>query len=289
MDLLCTLILYNADEYFDIIKKNIDIIMKNKGTKLLLIDNGNSDAFCKKLVEFVDNENIFYKKENQNIGPGGGFNDSMKIAIRKGYQYIYFIDQDSVINSQTINELKKEIKKNTQPFSFLASAVMTEDNKTLYYFRNKLSSDMSAYSIPKRIYTQEMKYEFNAGGYTGLLINLDIVEKNNVYINEKMIIDYDDYDFTYRLSLCEPGYLIPKSKILHPMKLTTSNLILRQWVRNYTLLAQINNNDFRRKQMRINYLYMIEHYSTNLFFKSIKLQLAKAPFFSRIISGLKRA
>ncbi|MDB1553433.1 glycosyltransferase [Latilactobacillus sakei] len=287
MEILCTLVLYNADEFFKSIVQNIEVIKRSKEVKLLLIDNGNSKEFKRKLKPLVDNRDIFYEEQSKNVGPGGGFNRALEIGIEKNYQYVYLIDQDSTIDDTTITELEKEIIGLKGKFSFLASTVMSEKGDILYYFRNNFTNNMSVYSVPERAYRKLSIYKINAAGYTGLLINLAIVQNKRIFINEEMVIDYDDYDFTYRLSLENPGYLVPESIILHPKKLEGSNLRIRQLIRNYTLLAKIKKGNFRRNQMRINYIKMIEDYGKNTMLKRMKIKLAGSKLLSRTVSKLK--
>ena len=101
--------------------------------------------------------------------------------------------------------------------------------------------------------------------------SFNTIDKYNLFINEDLFIAYDDYDFTYRLSLVEKGYVITDSFITHPNKRMKYNSLIAQFVFNY--LRQIPfKEDFRNIKAAKNYMYLVIKYGSS-FSKFIKLKL----------------
>lgn len=272
MNTIVILVTFNPGKYIDYVNDNIKTILEmNENVDFLLIDNSTEKQQITDLINKYKSEDHFkYIVNSSNKGPGSGFNQGIKYAIYHKYDYCYLVDQDSKVNKSSIEKLMNYAKYNIE-FSFLTSKVLSEsENKILNYFRVRFNNRMSYYFVNNSKYENEL-IEVDAAGYTGVFLNLNLIDKNNIYINEQMFIAYDDYDFTYRLSRISKAYIITDSSITHPNKRTRYNSRMSQFIFNYIRQIPYSNN-FRKNKAAQNYMYMIHNYGSS-FAKFIKLNL----------------
>ncbi len=93
MRTICVLVLYNPSR--EIVTKTIDAIV-NQVDFVWISDNtpGGSDFW--KNEGGITAGKVKYAKMNGNVGIAKAQNEGVKYAIEKGYEYIYFLDQDSI-------------------------------------------------------------------------------------------------------------------------------------------------------------------------------------------------
>lgn len=276
--ILAIINIFNPDEYLEYIKNNIDILINNNIDILVSI---NDERNYKELLPI--NEKVTYVRQRRKMMPGEGFNFGMRYGVESGYQYCYFIDQDSIINKNTINNLISEKKGNH--FSFLASKVVDEkSDKKLLYFRGNLSNSMTFHSVPNNMY--EKNPPINAAGYTGILVNLTFIKETSTYIDENYGIELDDYDFTYRLSKMRKGYLINDSTITHPNKKNSRNNWIGELVDSYIQLFSMNRSNRDITHIN-NYQKMILKYGTGLE-SNIKVYLMNRKSINKVLLIMKK-
>lgn len=259
---LTTIVLFNSNKNSVLLKKNINVFNKmNPNENSFLFVSNREETTSEQIRQFCKTKNNFYFIQNKvNIGPGSAFNQALKFAIAHDFDYLYFVDEDSETSTAGIKNIQDVSKRIS--FSFLASKVISDEkNHILYYFRNKFDKAMNLYSI--RNYNSDIQ-EINAAGYSGLFINCKIVEEFRIYINEKMFIDFDDYDFTYRLSLIAPGYLVTKSVITHPDKYKKSLNFNRfqEFIRNYLIIIMGAKKKASKRNLSSsrNYISIVKNY-----------------------------
>jgi len=169
-------------------------------------------------------------------------------------------------------------------FSFLASCVVDEDTfESLPYFRGNLNSAMTFHSIKRN---HNAVSSINAAGYTGLFINMQIVQQHSLFVDENLKIELDDYDFTYRLSTIKPGLLIDESKVTHPNKKPGRNGFFGEVLDAYLQLFYINRKG-RSKIHITNYLYLINQYGSSAF-ASFKKVLARTQWINSLLLKTKQ-
>ncbi|MEK3769943.1 glycosyltransferase [Paenibacillus sp. FSL R5-0887] len=273
MDTLIIFVTFNPGSYIDYLNKNINLILNNsEHTQVIVIDNSTDRAG---IMELIDNykysKRFNYILNEVNNGPGSGFNQGIRYAITNQYKYCYLVDQDSLIDVESLESLIIFANTSNIDFSFLSSKVLCEKNLTeLYYFRANFNKNMSIFFSKKKNY-KEKYFKVNAAGYTGLFLDLDTIKRNNIFINEDLFIAFDDYDFTYRLSKVNEGYVVTDSYITHPNKRLKYNSYFGQFILNY--LRQIPfSEDFRKLKSSRNYMYLIDEYGSQKS-KFIKLNL----------------
>lgn len=277
------IVLFNPGKYLKYVINNIKILLKNRVEILIICNDGNkmNAEYLKKI--FVNNKGIHYFINRTEGSPGEAFNQALYYSINANSQYCYFIDQDSEINKFTI-PLLEEYASKIKNFSFLASQVIADtDGITLTYFRGSYNKSMTFHSIPIKRYNTISP--INVAGYTGILINMNVIKKNKIFIDEKFEIELDDYDFTYRLSQVLPGFLVPESKLTHPNKKDSRNTFVGEIVDAYSFLFKLNRVNRDLKHVR-NYKLLILKYGNGLGAK-FKLFISRIQLINYILFKIK--
>lgn len=279
--ILAVINIYKPGKYLNYINKNLKILSNNNIDIFLSIND--SEDYEDKL--YSSSHIKFVSKHFQNIMPAVGFNEGITYGIEHNYDFCYFIDQDSLINSGTLKTLE-EVVEREKNFSFLASKVVSEeDGSNLRYFRGILNKSMTFHSVKPRDYQNMIS--INAAGYTGILVNLDLIKEQKIYIDESYQIELDDYDFTLRLAKVLPGYMVCKSEITHPNKKDSRNNWLGETLDAYLQLFFMKRvgRDYLHIQ---NYRKLINRYGWGAF-SIFKKKLMKNNKIDSILIRIKGA
>ncbi len=104
-----SLVLYHNSD-FDILKVLNSIINSNIYIKLYVVDNSNDDYIKELLVDF----DIYYIKNNKNLGFGKAHNIAIKIAVASNSDYHIIINPDISFESNVVGELIKRAEKDKE-------------------------------------------------------------------------------------------------------------------------------------------------------------------------------
>lgn len=121
---LSILVTYNGQEY---IKKCIDSLIKSSyKNEILVIDNNSNDL----TVEIIkkDYPDIMIVENDQNIGFGQANNIGFRYALDKEYDYILLINQDAIVEQDSIFELIRCHNKHSS-YGILSPLHLSGDGK----------------------------------------------------------------------------------------------------------------------------------------------------------------
>ncbi len=96
------IVLYNPD--LDILDKNIESII-NQIDALWIVDNTPNQNIYSRFNNF---SNVIYIPLGHNMGIAGAQNVAIKEIINNGYDFIYFLDQDSISPKDIVSRLKQK-------------------------------------------------------------------------------------------------------------------------------------------------------------------------------------
>ena len=101
-----SLVLYHNSD-FDILKVINSIINSKIYIKLYVIDNSSDDSIKELLVDF----DLYYIKNNKNLGFGKAHNIAIKIAVESNSDYHIIINPDISFDSNVVGELINRAEK----------------------------------------------------------------------------------------------------------------------------------------------------------------------------------
>ena len=180
---------------------------------ILIIDNASTDGTEVFVQQLVDTR-IHYYNTGENLGGAGGFNMGMKLAVERGYDYVWIMDDDCLPQN---NALEKLIDANNildGKYGWLSSKCLWIDGSicAMNVQRDTPYTDIKDFS--KSMITAEM------ASFVSLFLKADTIQKYGLPIKD-FFIWTDDWEYTRRISRRLPCYVVTDSQVIHAMKTNT--------------------------------------------------------------------
>lgn len=208
-DTVAVVVTYNRKE---LLRQNLDCLMnQRKGCDVLVIDNASTDG-TSDLVE-LRNPSVIYYNTGSNLGGAGGFEVGVKIAVEKGYEYVWIMDDDTLPNGDALYELFKADEKLNGKWGWLSSVAYWTDGSIC---RMNIQKRNIFKHIGEKEYNSEIA-PVKMCSFVSLLVKSETIKAVGLPIGEYFIWT-DDYEFTGRISRKYPCYMVPGSKVIHAMK-----------------------------------------------------------------------
>ena len=238
MKIIAIYVIYNP--IFDILQKSIMTLI-HQVDEIWISDNS-----FKKQNTFIGHKKINYNWLNGNKGISIAQNYGIQYAINKGYEYIIFMDQDSIVKDNYISNLTSAfntIKKYDPNIVAIGPQAINRDT-------NKELNTNSYKSLKK---AEDLSYiEVDELMCSGSLWQTDVFNKIGL-MDETLFIDGVDYEICWRANKLTNSIfaIYPKCKIEHQLgngdiKLlqftlhTPSPIRLYYQYRNYLWLTKRN-------------------------------------------------
>lgn len=206
---------------------------------ILIVDNGCTDGTYEYISSFLNKEEKFgYYRIEKNIGATNGFNKGIRRAISLGCEYVWVMDDDCVVNRNSLSKLIDAANHLDNKFGFLSSRA------------NWIDGNPCVMNVQKRAYTKKIK-DFNKNyqkiilaSFVSLFLKSDVVKELGLPISD-FYIWTDDWEYTRRISKKYPCFYISDSIVTHKT--------------NNNVGASIHNisND---RLFRCNYLFRNDYY-----------------------------
>lgn len=178
--------------------------------KMVVVDNASTDGtydFVKDII-FKNPDKIKYFNTGENVGGAGGFNFGIKKALEMNADYIWLMDDDCIVEENSLSELANAARNLNDDFGFLSSKVLWEDGS------------LSAMNVQRRGFSDK-KFDCNRtrqkirlASFVSLFLNSKAVEMVGLPYKDFFIWG-DDWEYTYRLSETFNCYYIAESVVHH--------------------------------------------------------------------------
>ncbi|KRM20442.1 glycosyltransferase, group 2 family protein [Ligilactobacillus hayakitensis DSM 18933 = JCM 14209] len=189
---------------------------------IVIVNNASTDRTEEALKEkgYLDDSRITYLLQEKNIGGAGGFYEGMKYVSEQDYDYLWIMDDDTIPNNDSLEELLKGESKlisNGENPSFLASSVFGENGELMNVPVINTYDSKNGYPFWYRYLSDSIVY-IKRATFVSLLF-----PKKSVDIVGLPCKDYfiwgDDYEYTQRLvKIVGHAFMIGKSKVIHKRK-----------------------------------------------------------------------
>lgn len=177
--------------------------------EIIVVDNGSTDGAPDMVVAEFPQVTLY--RSEKNLGGAGGFAWGVEIAIQRGHDTAWLMDDDANPEADAFAELIVAFEKNEDEVAFAASLVSVRRGEPSA--RPEFSTDPAEYA-----WAWDRGYvAVDAAMFVGALINLKIAQRTHLPLSD-FFIWFDDAEYTNRLRLFGHGILVPKSQIKHPNK-----------------------------------------------------------------------
>ena len=180
--------------------------LKNNNLQILIIDNASTDGTEERAKELLDN-NTFYFNTGENIGGAGGFNFGIKRALEQNADYIWLMDDDAIVQKNSLDELLSCADKLEDNFGYLSSKVLWKDNSIC-------KMNIQRLSLSKKLTDFDNFQEIKLASFVSFFVKASVVEDMGLPIKEFFIWG-DDWEYSARLSKKYNCYFVPNSVVLH--------------------------------------------------------------------------
>ena len=219
----------------------MDIFIIHLLIKYALIISSNINNVNIMILEKI-NKKIEVLDLKENLGGAGGFNAGIKLAMQYNHDYIWVMDDDTIVQEDSLNKLVNNSILKKEKISFVCSNVLWTDGSICLMNKPKLHKEWS----------NDIKYnaiKLESTSFVSILINTDCI-RNIGYPIKDFFIWGDDYEFTKRATKqFGPGYLITDSLVVHKMnKNTNANILVEDKERINRYYYEFRNKLFISKK-----------------------------------------
>jgi len=157
---------------------------------------------------------LHYVRMHENTGGAGGFHEGVKRAYKRGYDWLWLMDDDAEPKDDCLKKLNKYFTK--EQVVALTPAVIGIDNQIDYSHRGSFNFELfPQLNIPvKEEYYNREFLEIEFSSFVGLLIKARII-KDIGFPKKEFFIHHDDIEYCIRLNKKGKIFLIPYSTIYH--------------------------------------------------------------------------
>lgn len=180
---------------------------------IMVVDNASTDNTSEIVSKYSNDSNFLYYNTGKNIGGAGGFNYGIKRAYKLGYDYIWIMDDDTIVNEDTLQKLVDTANSVQDKFGWLSSLALWTDGKECVMNYHEVAMDWNREK--KNILNGRLLCQ--AATFVSLFLNRKAIQEQGLPIKEYFIWG-DDTEYTKRISREYPCYLVLPSQVTHKMK-----------------------------------------------------------------------
>lgn len=207
MKVLCVIILFNRSLEKSVSFQTLVKEALSDDIQLYIYDNSPKPMHSEN--DFQDNSFINYVSDITNSGVSTGYNRASIFAARNGFTHLLLLDQDSTFdNCDYIQECINKANQMTNIKLFVPQVITTSGNQ--------ISPVRLRFKIPTVFSFQpDREYPIKSMGIinSGMFVDLDALRNAGGY-NEKVFLDYSDYQFVDRLSIYYHTFYLINRKLI---------------------------------------------------------------------------
>lgn len=185
---------------------------ENSNLDIILIDNASTDG-TEEMIKEKFCAVTEYVNTGSNLGGAGGFNFGIKYAMQKNiYDYCWIMDDDTIVQSDTLSVLLRKADVLNNDFSFLSSVALWKDGTLCNMNVQKVSSK----TVDNYEQLKDGLAYIEYASFVSLFINTEAIKKVGYPIKDFFIYG-DDMEYTMRLNTYKNGFLVGESQVIHKM------------------------------------------------------------------------
>lgn len=206
---------------------------------VIIIDNNSTDD-TKEYISDLIGGNVIYKRLKKNLGGAGGFSAGMKYAVKRGYEYVWIMDDDTIVKKDSLEVLLKAKDEISDSFGFISSSVKWIDGSDCKMNRQTYKEQISDY---EKLYVKKGIYPVKAATFVSLLFSSDAIRQIGLPLKEYFIWG-DDKEYTLRMSNTFACYNVVDSQVIHKMNNNEGSNITKDDIERINRYYYAYRNDF---------------------------------------------
>ena len=191
--------------------------------KIFLINNASTDNTEEIIKEkYITHPNISYFNTGENLGGAGGFNYGMKKALQDDCDYIWLMDDDTIVQNESLEKLVACAESKNDRFGFLSSNVRFVDGSPCKMNVPTLRKDPMKRGVDWLDHydfkTESNNLELSHATFVAFFVKSSVAREVGLPIKE-FFIWADDTEYSLRISAKYPCYFCGDSIVTHKMKI----------------------------------------------------------------------
>lgn len=206
---------------------------------VIIVDNNSTDGTKEYIADLIGKD-VIYKRLKKNLGGAGGFSAGMKYAVKKGYEYVWIMDDDTIVKKDTLEVLLKAKDEISDDFGFISSSVKWIDGSDCKMNMQTYKTNITDY---EKTYAAKGIYPVKAATFVSLLFSSDAIKQIGLPLKEYFIWG-DDKEYTLRMSNEFACYNVVDSQVVHKMNNNEGSNITKDDIGRIDRYYYAYRNDF---------------------------------------------
>lgn len=206
---------------------------------VIVIDNNSTDGTMEYIEDLIGG-NVIYKRLKKNLGGAGGFSAGMKYAVKKGYEYVWIMDDDTIVKEDSLDALLSAKDEISDDFGFVSSSVKWIDGSDCKMNMQTYKTNITDY---EKTYAAKGIYPVKAATFVSLLFSSKAIKQVGLPLKEYFIWG-DDKEYTLRMSSEFACYNVVASEVIHKMNNNEGSNITKDDIGRIDRYYYAYRNDF---------------------------------------------
>lgn len=211
--IVAVIVTYNRCNLLKECIEKLLVVRNSNEIDIYVIDNASTDSTKECVDGFQVYDCVKYFNTGENLGGAGGFNYGIKKAYESGADYIWIMDDDTMVQPDSLHWLLKIAESVDNNFGWLSSLALWIDGNPCIMNYHMVATEWER----EKNYILEGRLLCQAATFVSLLINRNAIKRKGLPISDYFIWG-DDTEYTMRIAQDFPCYLVPHSQVIHKMK-----------------------------------------------------------------------